>query len=439
MGDFFRIVLFQISSHNFTVADLVFSILILAGVSIGNVLIFKLLKRIGNHKLAQSLRRIVSWISGVAALTELINLVHPSFWKIVVFSNKWFKINNYDFIFVVSVPILAFFVVRLLRILLIKAGTQTSRNSIIFIGYLIWSISLSYIAKALFRDFSKITEIELAEIKKISITLYDLWFLTIVISVTALGLRGLKRIFDSRVESLSMDAGTGAAIFQIFKYLAWITAVIVSLQTAGFDITLILAGSAALLVGLGIGIQKVFSDIASGVILLIERPLKGGDVVETTDGIIGVVQHIGLRTTTLLTREDTYVRVPNSTFINENIENYTDEIVRTRFDITVGVAYGSDVELVMKVLKACATEHPQVEQTPAPFVQFNDFGASALIFKLFFFTTENFRFEGIKSDIRIAIDREFRKNGITIPFPQQDVHIIEKQKFNAPANVTSIT
>jgi small-conductance mechanosensitive channel len=140
--------------------------------------------------------------------------------------------------------------------------------------------------------------------------------------------------------------------------------------------------------------------------------------------MIGIVQHIGLRTTTLLTRDDTVVRVPNSTFINENIENYTDEVVETRFDIKIGVAYGSDIELVMKILKECAVEHPKVEKTPEPVVLFSDFGDWALKFTLYFWTFENFRFEGIKSDIRIAINREFLKHDIKIPVPQSDVRVL---------------
>ncbi len=424
MRAFFRTPLFKIEYFNFTVADLLWSLLLLLSVVLVNYILRKLLRRMKNRKVADLLDYIGVWITLVTAISLIVEIANPLFWSKNLYYDALFKISHSDFIFVLSVPVLAFFVVRLLRFSILKPNAPSQRNSLVFIAYLIWSISLSYIAKVLFRNFSQITDIELLVIQKVSITLFDVWFLTIVISVTFLTLRALKSFFEHRSETMRMDAGTSAAIFQIFKYLVWIFAIILSLQVAGFDITLLLAGSAALLVGLGMGIQKLFSDVASGVILLLERPLKGGDVVETSDGMIGIVQHIGLRTTTLLTRDDTVVRVPNSTFINENIENYTDEVVETRFDVIIGVAYGSDIELVMKILKECAVEHPKVEKTPEPVVLFSDFGDWALKFTLYFWTFENFRFEGIKSDIRIAINREFLKHDIKIPVPQSDVRIL---------------
>ena len=120
--------------------------------------------------------------------------------------------------------------------------------------------------------------------------------------------------------------------------------------------------------------------------------------------------------------------VPNSKFISDQVINWSHEQGSTRFLVEVGVAYGSDTELVTRLLLECANLVPEVDLSPEPFVRFNDFGDSALIFQLLFWTKETFRSEYIRSKIRYAIDRKFRENNITIPFPQRDVHMISDKK-----------
>jgi small-conductance mechanosensitive channel len=194
------------------------------------------------------------------------------------------------------------------------------------------------------------------------------------------------------------------------------------LDTLGIRLTLLLAGSAALLVGIGLGLQQVFKDIVSGFFLLFEGNLKVGDVVEL-EGDVGIVKEIGFRTTKIENRDNIILIIPNSKFIGENVINWSHIEQKTRFSVDVGVAYGSDVELVKKVLLECARDHQEVTEYPKPFVRFDDFGNSSLDFQLFFWTDNAFRVENIKSDLRFAIDKKFRENKITIPFPQRDVHI----------------
>ena len=171
------------------------------------------------------------------------------------------------------------------------------------------------------------------------------------------------------------------------------------------------------------GIQTIFADIVSGFILLLERPLKTNDIIDV-DGIVGKVENICIRTTTLYTRDDTIIRVPNSKFTSEKIINWSDIKTNTRFKVSVGVEYGSDIELVIKCLKECAVAHDKTDKYPEPFVRFEEFGESSLNFSLFFWSSENMRIETIKSDIRIFIDKKFREKSITIPFPQRDIHMI---------------
>jgi len=257
---------------------------------------------------------------------------------------------------------------------------------------------------------------------KLTITVYSVLMAVVIIFVTAILLWGIKRIFRRTLFKKAIDPARGHSVFQLIKYIFWIIALILVLDTLGVKITLLLAGSAALLVGIGLGLQQVFRDIISGFFLLFERNLKVGDVVEL-EGVVGIVKDIGFRTTTIESRDNIILIIPNSKFIEENVINWSHIEKKTRFHVNVGVAYGSDVDKVTRVLLECARHHQKITSDPEPFVRFDDFGNSSLDFQLFFWTDNAFRVENIKSDLRFEIDRKFRENNITIPFPQRDVHM----------------
>ena len=179
-----------------------------------------------------------------------------------------------------------------------------------------------------------------------------------------------------------------------------------------------------MLVGLGFGIQQIFNDYISGILILFEGNLKVNDVVQMEDETIGIVKEIFLRTSKIETRDDFTIIVPNHKLISDNIINWSHLESRTRFNVKVGVAYGSDTTLVEKVLLDCANNHPDIVKHAA-FVRFINFGDSSLDFQLFFWTMKTFRVENIKSNLRFKIDQEFKKNEIRIPFPQRDVHVLE--------------
>lgn len=218
------------------------------------------------------------------------------------------------------------------------------------------------------------------------------------------------------------------SVYQLLRYLAWIVAVVLCISVLGFDITLLIAGSAALLVGLGLGLQNIFSDLVSGLFMLFERKVKAGDVMEV-DNIVGKVQKINLRTSVLLTRDGYNIIVPNHKFITENVINWSHQSFDRRFQVEVGVSYGSDVDLVTSILLQCAEQQEELirEEPHQPDVRFQDFGNSALIFLLMFWTKDIFIVEQVKSDLRYKIFKAFKENKITIPFPQRDVHIIQQQ------------
>lgn len=246
--------------------------------------------------------------------------------------------------------------------------------------------------------------------------------LYIVILVVLYLLKGLLYRFAFRKR---VDKSRTEAIYNLFKYLVWIFFLAAVLEMAGIHVTLFIAGSAALLVGLGLGLQQIFQDLVSGVFILTEGTIKINDVIEL-DGMVGKIHSVNMRTSTVLTRDGIVIIVPNHKFITETITNWSHNSDSTRFKVEVGVAYGSDVDKVKALLLDVALHHTEIiKETDGhgPFVRFTDFGDSALKFEVYFWTTNIYNVEFIKSDLRFEIDKQFRREGITIPFPQRDLHI----------------
>ena len=232
----------------------------------------------------------------------------------------------------------------------------------------------------------------------------------------------IKNIFSRIMMVNSVNKGRQYAAQQIIKYLFFILGTILVLDNFGIDITALLLGSAALLVGVGIGLQKTFNDLISGLILLFEGTISVGDIVNV-HGTVATVSKIGIRTSTVETRDNIKVIIPNSQFIEQDVINWTHDNKIARFGVNVSVAYGSDLDLVKKCLLEVIAKNPNVLDSPPPAVIFTNFGDSALDFQLSFWSKNFWNIEGTKSDIRFAIDKIFRENEIEIPFPQQDLHI----------------
>lgn len=210
-------------------------------------------------------------------------------------------------------------------------------------------------------------------------------------------------------------------VSKLLQYIIIFLSFIISLKLLGFNISVLLAGSAALLVGVGFGLQNIFNDFISGIILLLDGTLKVGDIIEVNGKIYKVLE-ISFRYTIVLGRDENYIILPNSSLTSNTVINWTHSEVASRFKITVGVDYSSDVPKVMRILKEVAAGHAKVLSKPEPFVRFEDYADSALIFGVYFYTDEVFRVENIKSEIRIQIYKAFKENGINIPFPQRVIH-----------------
>lgn len=216
------------------------------------------------------------------------------------------------------------------------------------------------------------------------------------------------------------------SIFQFIKYLIYLTVVLLTLSFAGIDITLVLTASAAFFVGLGLALQDLFQDVIGGMYIILDKSVHVGDIVEV-EGKVGRVFEIKLRTTRAITRDDKVIIIPNHKFISDIIFNYTQNYRTTREMVKVGVQYGSDVNLVTELLLASVRGDKAILDYPEPFVQFDDFGDSALMFSVHYYTEDSFSDPKIKSRIRYNIDTAFRNNKVTIPFPQRDVHLYTQE------------
>ncbi len=257
----------------------------------------------------------------------------------------------------------------------------------------------------------------------ISISILDIFVVITVIFITSLVLKFLLTIVTKKLPE--DDKSKFDVLYGYFKWLIYLIIFLITLHTVGVDVTAIFAASAALLIGIGLALQTLFQDIISGVFILLDQTLHVGDIVEL-EGKVGRVEEIKLRTTRTVTIDNKVLIIPNHLFLENSLYNWTQNGTLTREYVNVGVAYGSDVQLVKKLLLQAANTHPEVISEPKPRVLFMDFGDSSLNFKLVFTLTDSFTAMLPKSDIRFEIDRLFRENNVTIPFPQRDIHIIKQ-------------
>jgi small-conductance mechanosensitive channel len=255
-----------------------------------------------------------------------------------------------------------------------------------------------------------------------TLSIFDLTNVIIIVIVTKLVLWIISKALFNKKKLHTLDKGSAFALFQIIKYLIWIIAISLMLETLGIKVTILLAGSAALLVGVGLGLQQTFNDILSGIILLLEHSVKVGDILEI-DGDRVIIQEIGLRTSKGMNVRQIVVIIPNSLITTNKVINWSHQTQKTLFNIDIGVAYGSDVDLVIKTLEESAIVHLEFSECEFKEVRFVNFGNSSMDFQLYFYSKNIFSIEKVKSDIRKIIYRKFNEHKITIPFPQMDLHI----------------
>ncbi len=258
---------------------------------------------------------------------------------------------------------------------------------------------------------------------KIQLNVKALLFVIVALILASLGLRLIRKLVSRKLPQ--EDKIKFVSIFSYLRWLIYLIILLITFNTAGINLTAILAASTAILIGIGLALQTFFQDIISGIFILVDQSVHVGDIIEL-DGKVGRVDEIKLRTTRAVTFDNKVLVIPNHLYLTNSLYNWTQNGSETRENVQVGVAYGSDTELVKSILLDVALSHPKVYHHPAPMVLFTNFGDSALEFKLIFTLKDSFVAAVPKSEIRFEIDKKFRENNIQIPFPQRDVHIISK-------------
>ena len=237
------------------------------------------------------------------------------------------------------------------------------------------------------------------------------------------------------LQAFQIAQHTQFILLRVIHFILIIIGILISLSTIGVNFTSLAIVFGGLSIGIGFGLQNIASNLIAGFILIFERPIKIGDLVEVMElDTFGRVSSINLRSTIITALDEKEIIVPNSQLITESVHNLTHANNFFRLCIQVGVSYSSDVEVVKKVLLETAHDHPEVIKEPtsempnvtAPFIRFTDFGESSLNFELLAWIPDSTHRFDVASDLHFMIWRKFKEYNITIPFPQRDVHFYPK-------------
>jgi small-conductance mechanosensitive channel len=240
---------------------------------------------------------------------------------------------------------------------------------------------------------------------------------------------GRKVLNEKVLDARNFEHGLKDSIVTITSYVIWTLGVLLALGVLGVNTTSLAVVFGALSIGIGFGLQNIFNNFISGLILLFERPIQVGDYVEI-NGMWAEVRKINVRATIVQTFDNATVIIPNSDFISQQVTNWSFKDPRMRRHVDVGVAYGSDIHLVRNTLLDIAAGIPQILKFPRPDVLFMDHGDSALVFRLRFWVHVD-NYYSSSTDVRFELDSRFRELGIEIAFPQRDIHIRSVQEDHA--------
>ena len=258
------------------------------------------------------------------------------------------------------------------------------------------------------------------------ITLMGIVEIVLVIIVFLVISRLLRKVLQRRIlPRFKLAEGAQFVILRLIHYTLVVIGLLLAINLVGIQMTSLTVIFGLLGVGIAFGLQNITSNFVSGIILLFERPVSVGDYVEVGD-VMGRVQSINMRSTTIITRDNITLIVPNSGFIESTVTNWSVGDPKVRINVPVGVAYGSDTELVRRILLEAAENHPDVLRDPKPDVLFKEFADSSLNFDLRIWIINPMGRFKIISDLNYAIDNAFRENNVTIPFPQRDVHFYQE-------------
>jgi small-conductance mechanosensitive channel/protein-tyrosine-phosphatase len=295
------------------------------------------------------------------------------------------------------------------------------------------NIKVTDILRKLTANFFNTLDYELWVIDDQSVTIKKVIIAVLILAVGLLLAKFISRFTTNRILRHTKLNESDRAIFDRILYLLMLVVIVLfALHTVNIPLTALTFLGGAFAIGVGFGTQNLLNNFISGFIIMLERPVKIGDTIEF-ESTIGAIEEIGIRCTRIRTPSNVHILVPNSSLLEKNIVNWTlsDQIIRCQ--VRVGVAYGSEVREVGKLLSQAVAEHGKILKKPEPAVIFNDFGDNALIFDLYYWIQlgdASMEKITVESDVRFLIEKYFRDNGITIPFPQRDMHLDTTQPLN---------
>lgn len=306
-----------------------------------------------------------------------------------------------------------------------KVMRSRVRQVVQWLGVIFWIL----IALALFsiRDlvFSFVTDVLSAELKlgSINLTLGHVVAFVIAIWFAVMASRFIRFVLEEDVFP-RVDIGTGVsyAISTMVHYVVLTLGLLIAIAALGFELSQFAIIAGAVGIGVGFGLQNIINNFVSGLILLFERPVKVGDTVQIGEQI-GTLSQIGLRASVLRKVDGSDVIVPNSQLISEEVVNWTMSDEKRRLDIPVGVAYGTEPQRVLDLLKSVANANEDILVDPPPRALFLAFGESSLDFELRAWTENSDNWVTIRSDLVTAVSNALSDAGIEIPFPQRDLHV----------------
>jgi small-conductance mechanosensitive channel len=274
---------------------------------------------------------------------------------------------------------------------------------------------LGQVAETIVEEANSILDYTFTFSREISISFKALLIVAFALLVTAFVLKIVRRFITRKMPAI--DKIKFVSVFSYIRWVVFLVIFLITLDAAGVNVTAVFAASAVLLIGVGLALQTLFQDIISGIFILVDQSVHVGDIIEL-EGKVGRVLDIKLRTTRAVTIDNKVLIIPNHLYLTNILFNWTQN---------GGVSYGSDVALVKQLLLAAAKSHKTILNFPEPKVLFTDFADSSLNFRLIFTLNDSFQARFVQSDMRFEIDKKFRENGVTIPFPQRDVHVFQNK------------
>ena len=309
------------------------------------------------------------------------------------------------------------------------AGIATSRRLcdklLAEIGGQTASISFGQRLAGVWESVTAVWHYELIAVQDHPITVSKIVVVIVLLIVGVTAARYFSRFLGRRLlPRVGLNEGAAAALQSVVFYVLVLGLGLLSLKVVNVPLTAFTIAGGALAIGIGFGSQNLVNNFLSGLILLIERPIRVGDLIEVED-LLGSVEHIGPRSTRVRSADNVDIIVPNSSFLEQNVVNWTLSDDRYRAHVTVGLAYGTKTREAAKLIRRAVEEHGKVLKTPKAIVLFTGFGDNALDFEVHFWVRMRRLMDRkmIESDIRYRIDALFREAGVVIAFPQRDLHI----------------